>query len=70
MSFACRGITHCDECGTTLRRDEFVICDMCRERAEEKNKQTASANKDKVMKIYKGYELIQAIVEREIKKRK
>lgn len=67
MSFAYRGITHCDECGTTLRRDEFVICDMCRERAKEKNKQTASANKDKVMKIYKGYELTKAIAEGKIK---
>lgn len=67
MSFACRGITHCDECGTTLRRDEFVICDMCRERAKEKNKQIASANKDKVIKIYIGYELMQAIAEGKIK---
>lgn len=55
MSFACRGITHCDKCGTTLRDNEYVICDMCRERAKEKNKQKASINKDKVMKIYKGY---------------
>lgn len=36
MSFACRGITHCDKCGTTLRDNEYVICDMCRERAKEK----------------------------------
>lgn len=67
MNFACRGITHCDECGTTLRRDEFVICDMCRERAKEKNKQIASANKDKVIKKYIGYELMQAIAEGKIK---
>ncbi|MBO5004899.1 MAG: hypothetical protein J6D03_06640 [Clostridia bacterium] len=67
MSFAYRGITHCDECGRTLRDNEFAICDMCRERAKEKNKQTVSVNKDKLIKIYKGYELIQAIAEGKIK---
>lgn len=67
MSFACRGITHCEECGTTLRDNEYMTCNMCRERAKEKNKQTTSVNKDKVIKIYKGYELIKAIAEGKIK---
>lgn len=69
MSFAFRGITHCDECGTRLGRNEFVVCDVCRERAKEENKQTTSVNasKDKVSKTYEGYELIQAIVKGKIK---
>lgn len=71
MSFAFRGITHCDECGTRLGRNEFVVCDVCRERAKEKNKQTVSVNtsKDKISKRYKGYELLKIIADGKIKEK-
>lgn len=38
MGFAYRGITHCEECGTALRINEFVICEMCNEKNKEKYK--------------------------------
>ena len=35
MSFACRGITHCANCGTALSDSECFLCDRC---AEEERK--------------------------------
>lgn len=40
MSFAVRGITHCENCGTTLNTGEFVLCSKCQaEKDEEERKQ-------------------------------
>lgn len=48
MGMAMRGITHCYECGTTLRDGEFHICDSCRQKEkEEQQKQQIQQNKKK-----------------------
>ena len=64
MGLACRGITHCSECGTTLKFGELGICKECAE--QEINKQNYEKENKKV---YKGYELIKEIAEGNIKER-
>lgn len=38
MSFAMRGITHCNECGATLGQGEYCICDNCRKEQDKERK--------------------------------
>lgn len=35
MGLAYHGMTHCVECGTTLSRNEYYICNMCKREEEE-----------------------------------
>ena len=59
MGMAYMGLTHCEKCYKPLKDDEYVFCKKC----EEENRK-----KDKSMKKkYKGYELIKAISDGEIK---
>lgn len=38
MGLACRGVTHCNECGMPLSMDEYYICNNCKEKEKiEKN---------------------------------
>lgn len=38
MGLACRGVTHCRECGRSLSNDEYGICNSCKEkRKQDKN---------------------------------
>lgn len=38
MGLACRGVTHCSECGMSLSDNEFGICNSCKEKRKfEKN---------------------------------
>lgn len=65
MSFACRGLTHCSECGTLLGINRIGMCESCEEKLKKKKQ-----NKEKInmSKTYKGYELIKEIAEGNIKK--
>ena len=59
MGMAYMGLTHCEKCYKPLKDDEYVFCKKC----EEENRK-----KDKSMKMkYKGYELLKAIADGEIK---
>ena len=66
MSFACRGLTHCSECGTSLGINRIGTCESCEEKLKKKKQ-----NKEKInmSKTYKGYELIKEIAEGNIKER-
>ena len=67
MSFAMTGITHCRECWTPLKEHEYGLCENCRKKEKEKNKKRG---KKMSKKIYKGYELLKAIADGEVKERK
>lgn len=68
MSFAMTGITHCRECWAPLKEHEYGLCENCKEK--EKEEINKKKGKDMSKKIYKGYELIKAIEDGEIKERK
>lgn len=61
MGLAMRGVTHCSECGTTLRMGELATCDRCRKELKEQNKEkknmgniTISMEEYKELLIIKG----------------
>ena len=64
MGMACMGLTHCEECWKPLKMNEGFICNECEEKQNKKKKE------NKKIKVYKGYELIKAIADGEIKERK
>ena len=35
MGLACRGVTHCSECGMSLADNEFGICNSCKEKRKQ-----------------------------------
>lgn len=61
---AYRGITHCKNCGKSLKMEEYYLCNNCEAKKKKLNKET-----EKMNKVYKGYELIKAIADGEIKER-
>lgn len=46
MSFACRGLTHCEECGSSLGMNEFLLCSSCRAEKEAKRKELEEKYKE------------------------
>ena len=56
MGMGCLGLTHCEKCFEPLKDNECGLCKKCREEINQKDK-----------KQYKGYELLKAIANGEIK---
>ena len=61
MGLAMSGLTHCERCGQSLGMNRFGMCESC----EKEQKQRKE--KINMKKSYKGYELIKAIAEGNIK---
>lgn len=57
MGMGCLGLTHCEKCFEPLGDNECGLCKKCREQINQKDK-----------KQYKGYELMKAIANGDIKK--
>lgn len=60
MGMAYMGLTHCEKCYKPLKDNEYVLCKKCEEEREK------GKNESRKMK-YKGYELLKAIADEEIK---
>lgn len=41
MSFAMRGLTHCEECGTPLEMHEYCLCSHCQEKEDARKAEKA-----------------------------
>lgn len=39
MGLACSGLTHCEECGSSLGMNEFLLCSSCRAEKDAKRKE-------------------------------
>lgn len=50
MSFACRGLTHCSECGTSLGINRIGMCESCEEKLKKKKQNKEKINMSKTYK--------------------